>query len=294
MAFGEIYAPERQEPIKTMDRGPDLRPGPRGSLLHMRLCHPGVLVDIVPAVPRGQTGTGKRVAKPTSWPHMRWGGGRIEMSRWGCVSLPLQVFEMCWGVAVLFDPPQIDNDAGLAQGRATAPYLIACFNGPLGRTLVWKCHQSKFELVADVPSLSIRSHKRQHCKKKMETKQPTRRKNRYPRCYTLYSPQRCRLPWRIDYSSGESDDLSRSNRTTRGGTLPGTGCAVTNGASGPTTDEGSSARHNWARPGQCISPYRVLAPRQRREFTWPMLYPSSGHLGLQDLGVACQKYMCNL
>lgn len=163
-----------------------------------------------------------------------------------------------------------------------------------GGSLVWKCHQSKFELVADVPSLSIRSHKRQHCKKKMETKQPTRRKNRDPRCYTLYSLQRCRLPWRIDYSSGESDDLSRSNRTTRGGTLPGTGCAVTNGASGPTTDDGSSARHNWARPGQCISPYRVLAPRQRREFTWPMLYPSFGHLGLQDLGVACQKYMCNL
>lgn len=139
----------------------------------------------------------------------------------------------CWCVAVLFDPPQIDNDAGLARGRATAPYLIACFNGPLKRIPGWKCHQSKsswLQMCRPCQSGRIKAAlQKRRCRQTA-----VERKNRYPRCYTLYSPQRCRLPWRIDYSSGESDDLSRSHRTTPGGTLPGTGCAVTNG---PTTDD---------------------------------------------------------
>lgn len=145
----------------------------------------------------------------------------------------------------------------------------------------------KVELVADVPCLSIRSHKGSTAKRRWG-QTAVERKNRYPRCYTLYSPQRGRLSWRIDYSSGESDDLSRSHRTTLGGTLPGTGCAVTNR---PTADEGSSPRHNWARPGQCTSRARVAAPRHHRGFRWPILYPSSGHLGMRDIGGGCQKYM---
>ena len=71
---------------------------------------------------------------------------------------PLQAFESTeryWCVAVLFDPPQIDNDAGLAQGRATALYLIVCIKGPLGRIPAWIGEMSPVKVgrVADVPSL---------------------------------------------------------------------------------------------------------------------------------------------
>ena len=175
---------------------------------------------------------------------------------------PLQAFESTeryWCVAVLFDPPQIDNDAGLAQGRATALYLIVCIKGPLGRIPAWIGEMSPVKVgrVADVPSLPGRI--KAALQKEDGDKHAVERKSRYPRCYTLYSTQRCRLPWRIDYSSGESDDLSRSNRTTHGGTLPGTGCAVTNNRRGvATTGLGR---------GSAFLELEVSLPCQRREFT---------------------------